>query len=166
MFTKDSHCSYCGQSYENAEWPRRCTNCSNMTFRNPIPVAVVVQPVDGGILLARRAIAPQIGKWALPGGYVDFGETWEEAAAREMMEETHLQIAVEGMKLINVLPSGNRATILIFGEAPEISKTALSVFSPNSEVSEIMVCQRDEVDAVDFAFPLHQEIARKWFEGN
>lgn len=164
MSTKDSHCSYCGHPYKKLEWPRCCANCHNVSFRNPIPVAVVVQPIDDGILLIRRAIEPQIGKWALPGGYVDFGESWQEGAVREMEEEAGLHIEPEQMSLIGVLPSSNRVTMLVFGEAPALTAAAVAGFEPNEEVSGIMVCKSQELASVDFAFSLHREVAQRWFE--
>src|SRR6476659_9743246 len=52
-----------------------------MSWANPLPVSVVLVPVDGGLLLVRRAIPP-VGQLALPGGYINLGESWEEAGAR------------------------------------------------------------------------------------
>src|SRR5205814_8192464 len=86
---KHSHCSYCGAAYPaDAPFPRTCSPCGNTTWVNPIPVAVCLLPVDGGLLVIRRAIPPKVGELALPGGYVDLSETWQQAAARELEEET------------------------------------------------------------------------------
>ncbi len=61
-----------------------------------VPVAAVgaVIVVDGEILLVQRAVEPGAGLWAVPGGRVDFGETWREAAQREVAEETGLEVRV------------------------------------------------------------------------
>jgi ADP-ribose pyrophosphatase YjhB (NUDIX family) len=45
---------------------------------------------DGEVLLVRRAHPPNAGKWALPGGKIEFGESIEAAAVRELLEETHV----------------------------------------------------------------------------
>lgn len=163
MLLKDAYCSYCGHIYESLNWPRYCINCHNISFRNPIPVAVVIQPIDEGLLLVKRGIEPQIGKWALPGGYVDFGESWQEAAVREMREETGLEISEADLSLLDVLPSSNRVTMLIFGQAPRLSASQLDGFSPNEEVSELMICRLPDISSVDFAFSLHKEIGSQWF---
>jgi len=51
----------------------------------------------GGLVLVRRAIEPGYGKWVFPGGFVDRGETLEEAAARETREEVGLEVATDGL---------------------------------------------------------------------
>ncbi len=94
-----SHCSYCGAAFpESAGWPRTCAHCGNITFRNPLPVTVVLLPVilsieQTGVVVIRRAIPPKVGELALPGGFINFGETWQEAGAREVLEETGARIA-------------------------------------------------------------------------
>jgi ADP-ribose pyrophosphatase YjhB (NUDIX family) len=52
---------------------------------------------DGGLVLLRRGIEPGYGKWVFPGGFVDRGETLEEAAARETLEEVGLEVATDGL---------------------------------------------------------------------
>lgn len=64
-----------------------------MRFRNPLPtVDIIIEVGDGGIVLIRRKNPPY--GWALPGGYVDYGESLEEAAVREAREETSLDITL------------------------------------------------------------------------
>src|SRR5690606_33625987 len=60
MYQKDSHCSYCGRPFRpDAPWPRICTHCGRTTYRNPLPVAVVLLPIDDeGLLVVRRNIDP------------------------------------------------------------------------------------------------------------
>ena len=70
MPEKNSHCSYCGAAFADAQpWPRTCTTCKETSFTNPLPVAVVLVPVGAGLLAVRRAIPPGRGQLALPGGY-------------------------------------------------------------------------------------------------
>ena len=82
---KNAHCSYCGHAYAvDQAWPRKCLSCGNTTWVNPIPGAVCLLPIDDGLLCVRRAIPPGEGKLALPGGYIDQNETWQQAVAREL----------------------------------------------------------------------------------
>jgi len=59
-------------------------------YRNPLPTVDIIIEADGGIVLIERK-NPPFG-WALPGGFVEYGESLEEAAVREAMEETSLEV--------------------------------------------------------------------------
>lgn len=61
-----------------------------MAYRNPVPTVDVIIEIDGQIVLIERRNAPT--GWALPGGFVDYGEPLAAAARREAMEETGLQV--------------------------------------------------------------------------
>lgn len=62
-------------------------------YRNPLPtVDVIIELEDRGIVLIKRKNAP-LG-WAIPGGFVDYGESLEQAAIREAREETGLAVAL------------------------------------------------------------------------
>ncbi|HBT96243.1 MAG TPA: NUDIX hydrolase [Desulfobulbaceae bacterium] len=74
----------------------RCPHCQNeiTAHRNPVPTVDIIIEIAGKILLIERKNPPH--GWALPGGFVDYGESFEQAAAREALEETGL--AVTGLK--------------------------------------------------------------------
>lgn len=159
-FQKNSHCSYCGHPFgELQPWPRVCISCGNVTFRNPAPVAVVLLPVDDGLLVVRRGIEPQWGQLALPGGFIDFGETWQEAGARELYEETEVTIAPEEIRDFCAL-SGREGYILVFGVGPAQTTTGLPPFEPNRETLERLVITAP----VELAFPTHTEAMRRFFQ--
>ena len=69
-------------------------------------VDVVVPSEDGRVLLIRRASDPYEGQWALPGGFVEVGETLEAAAAREAEEETGLKVEI--VRLVGVYSDPDR----------------------------------------------------------
>jgi len=102
----------------------------------------VVIPSERGVVLIRRASEPFAGQWALPGGFVELGETVEEAAAREAAEETGL--AVEVARLIGVYseperdPRGHNVSVALLvrvlsGElAAATDASEVSVLDPSS----------------------------------
>ena len=70
-----------------------CPQCGSLVsrYRNPFPtVDIVIELEDKGIVLIQRGKEPY--GWALPGGFVDYGESLEEAAKREALEETSLDV--------------------------------------------------------------------------
>jgi 8-oxo-dGTP diphosphatase len=69
-----------------------CPSCgaSVTQYRNPFPTVDIIIEIDNGIVLIERK-NPPFG-WALPGGFVDYGESLEEAAIREAREETSLEV--------------------------------------------------------------------------
>ena len=74
-----------------------CPHCAKMvyTYRNPFPtVDIIIELEDKGIVLIQRAKRPY--GWALPGGFVEYGEPLEEAARREAREETSLDVELVG----------------------------------------------------------------------
>ncbi|MGE4298419.1 MAG: NUDIX domain-containing protein [Desulfovibrionaceae bacterium] len=75
-----------------------CPHCGKpvVHYRNPVPtVDVVVHTPERGVLLIERRNTPH--GWALPGGFVDYGETVEHAAVREALEETGLAVRLTGL---------------------------------------------------------------------
>ncbi len=161
-----SHCSYCGAAFpEDAGWPRTCANCGNTSFRNPLPVAVVLVPVtlspqQAGIIVIRRAIAPRAGELALPGGFINFGETWQEAGAREVLEETGARIDPEEIREFGVR-NGRDGTLIIFGTVQPRPADSLPPFTANEECSERLVLTAP----VPMAFPTHEEMIERYLSG-
>ena len=72
-----------------------CPKCGHhlKSYKNPLPTVDIIIETEGGIILIARKNKP-FG-WALPGGFVDYGESLEQAAVREALEETGLQISLK-----------------------------------------------------------------------
>lgn len=168
---RDTFCSFCGASYSPPlGYPRTCATCKTVVWANPIPVSVVLVPVRlrgrVGLLVGRRAIEPRKGLLGLAGGFLEEHETWQEGGAREVREETGVVVpasALTPLWFTSTAPRPNR--VLLFSVAPEMPGEALSPFTPNAEVSERgLVFGPGDLESV-FAFPLHAEAARRFFEG-
>jgi ADP-ribose pyrophosphatase YjhB (NUDIX family) len=157
MGKKSSHCSYCGQAFaEGQPWPRTCGACQVVSFENPLPVAVVVVPVGNGVLTVRRAIPPHVGELALPGGFIGVGESWQQAGAREVLEETGVVLDPDRIRDLRVL-SAPDGTVLVFGLAEPLERPPILV--ANAEVSELVIVDRP----VTLAFPLHTRVLAEFF---
>ncbi|MEM2907776.1 MAG: NUDIX hydrolase [Candidatus Hadarchaeales archaeon] len=74
--------------------------------RNPLLVVDIIIPTSEGVILIKRAREPYKGRWALPGGFVRYGERVEEAAVREAEEETGLKVRLK--RLVGVYSDPNR----------------------------------------------------------
>ncbi|GIF67108.1 NUDIX hydrolase [Asanoa ishikariensis] len=158
MASRDSHCSFCGAAYaQDQPWPRVCAACGQTTYRNPVPVAVAVLPVDDGVLVIRRAIPPRVGLLALPGGFVDHGESWQRAVTRELFEETGIVVAETDVSLFDV-HSAPDGTVLIFGLLAATTAAALPASTPNAEVAGWQVAG----DTTDLAFDLHARVLTRY----
>lgn len=83
-----------------------CPACGTTvkSYRNPLPTVDIIIEVDGGIILIERKNEP-FG-WAIPGGFVDYGESLENAAIREAREETTLEIS--DLRLVGCYSDPNR----------------------------------------------------------
>lgn len=117
------YCTACGSQVELREAFGRvrpvCPSCGQVHFLDPKVAAGVVVEADGKVLLVRRSVDPQIGKWTIPGGFVEAEEDPAATAQRECLEETGLQVRIGGV--LDVLhgqehPSGASIVIVYRGE--------------------------------------------------
>lgn len=166
---RESHCDACGQAYPlPLVYPRACAGCGAKRWANPTPVSVVLVPVrDGervGLLAVRRAGEPRPGMLALVGGFLEAHETWAAGGAREIREETGIEVdasTLESFYFASTSPKPDR--VILFSVAAPIALASVGPFRPNDEVSERgLVFGPAGLDDV-FAFPLHVDAARRWF---
>ena len=159
MLERNSHCSYCGHTFvADQSWPRRCASCDQISYRNPLPVAVALLPVDDGLLVVRRDVEPRRGELALPGGFIDHGEAWQAATVRELYEETGVQADSDDVRLFDLL-SAPDGTVLIFGVLPGITAAAVPESAPTDETTGWELIH----GAAELAFPLHTRVAATYF---
>jgi len=99
-----SYCPICGMPLQTGiiEGKRRkyCPKCDFIDYKNPLPVALAVAVKDKKFLLIKRGLPPRKGMWGAPSGFIESGETPEEACLRELKEETGISGQI--VKLIGV----------------------------------------------------------------
>ncbi len=111
-----------------------CPNCSFIDYKNPLPVALAIPMKDKKFLLIKRGLAPAKGMWGFPSGFVETGETSEDACLRELKEETGLSGHI--VKLAGVMCVEDReiyGDMLIVSYVVEVDDGKLS---PGSEVED------------------------------
>lgn len=182
MSAKDTYCSHCGKVFaEQKLYPRKCYFCGSDTYANPLPVVVVMATVEWipgkpALLVQRRNIEPKKGEWALISGYIDLGETWQEAGARELKEEMNMVRDASHFKLWDVCLSSNKNNILIFCTVDTGAKMfykSTEHFQPNDEVQEIDAIEMlppvvglfksaNAVTTRELVFPAHAKYAEEF----
>jgi ADP-ribose pyrophosphatase YjhB (NUDIX family) len=124
-----------------------CSGCGFIFYLNPKVVAGAVPRQNGRIWLVRRNVEPSWGSWTFPGGYVDLGERVTDAAIRETLEETRLNIRLDG--LLNVYSYADVGIVLVVYRAAVIGGVAGS--TPESQ--EVKAFSLEDIPWDDLAFP-------------
>jgi mutator protein MutT len=145
-------CPKCGGKLELRQVktgePKRlvCTACQFIFFLDPKVAAGAIFSIDGGIVLAKRAIDPGYGKWVFPGGFVDPGETVEQAAIREAREEVHAEVKLLGLVGVYSYPG---VPIVVIVHAAEMVGGKLQAAD---ECLEVRTFSPKEIPWEDLAF--------------
>ena len=134
-----------------------CPDCGRIVFYDPKVAVICIVPRDGRVLMIRRATELGYGLWGLPGGYVDRGEVVERAAAREVWEETGLE--VEPGELVGLFSEAGNPVMVAAYAAQETGGT-LQAGPEALEVGFFAVDQLPEL-----AFPRDREVLAKWRDG-
>ena len=134
-----------------------CTVCGNVHYQNPKIVVGCIPEYEDRILLCRRDIEPRRGKWTLPAGFLENGETVREGAIRETYEEARLRVEIIApyrlfdLAFVNQVYLMFRARILV----PE--------FRPTPESSEVKLVHEDDIPRNDIAFPVIKKTLLHYF---
>ena len=119
-------------------------------YVNPIPVGACIVENSGRILLLKRAIEPGIGRWSLPSGHYEPGETAEDGIAREILEETGLAVEVKYLSSnAKVISSGVSYLALTFVAHTDCEPIVLD--SENSGFAWVSLSDAD-LNRYDWAF--------------
>jgi len=150
MRNRYTFCSLCGGGLQRDGRNLACTRCSFVNYRNPRPTATALVVHGERILLAKRKHAPFRGWWDLPGGFVDRGESMEEALARELTEEMGLRVKRQTF-------FGTYAGTYPSPHDPFHIVTAVYLIEPHSE--DVRVLDRKEI--ADLRWFSRKELPRR-----
>lgn len=151
-------CPRCGQALEerviDGKVRRACPRCSYIYYRDPKVAVGVVTGHGGAVLLTRRNHEPKMGEWSFPSGFVDAGEPVEDAAVREVKEETGVDVRID--RLLGVFSASGSPVIFIAYAATVVGGEA----TPGPECMAVDFFPPDRMP--DLAFPHDGEILRRW----
>jgi ADP-ribose pyrophosphatase YjhB (NUDIX family) len=154
-------CPRCGAT-PRIDFPRslHCDSCGYVAFYNPKPVAgAIPRDADGRVWLLRRGFDPGAGLWTFPGGFVDLGESVEQAARREAKEELEIDIELQG--LVGVYSrSEDRVMLIVF------AATADGEPRPTPEAPEIRAFAPAELPWDELAFWSTEQALRDLLSGD
>jgi ADP-ribose pyrophosphatase YjhB (NUDIX family) len=155
-----NYCGTCGQSlviaHDGQSDKPHCPNCRRFYYLNPVPAACCfVSRAPGELLFARRAVEPCLGEWCLPGGFIELGETAEEAALRELREETNLQASRARLLGVSTRLSPIAGAVMVLGYVVE-EWAGESEMRPDSDALELGFFS--QADWPPLAFEVHREL--------
>ena len=145
-------CPKCGigletKALKDGEPPRLvCPGCDFVFYLDPKVAACTICMVDGGIVLMKRGIAPEMGKWVFPGGFVDRGESVTAAAVRETKEEVNLRVNLTGILDVYSF-EGSDVVVVVY--AAEVAGGELKACD---ECQEVRAFPPESIPWADLAF--------------
>lgn len=156
-------CSQCGSPLTFATPPGDdrgrflCRSCGAIHYENPRLVAGCIPELEDRILLCRRAIEPCYGKWTLPAGYLENGETVSACAERETREETGARVeSLAPYRMFNICHI-NQIYFMFRGRVVSMGD------GPGKESLEVMLCAEADVPWEQIAFRVITETLRSYF---
>jgi len=157
-------CSHCGQPVtirvpDGDHRPRHvCTGCGAVHYQNPKIVAGCVPEHEGRILLCRRAIEPRLGYWTIPAGFMENGETTQDAARRESLEEAQAEVEIGSLLAMVHVLHADQVHVMFRARLPTPE------FGVGAETLEVMLCEEADIPWQDIAFRSVDYALRRYLE--
>jgi ADP-ribose pyrophosphatase YjhB (NUDIX family) len=134
-----------------------CDHCRTIHYQNPKIVAGCIPEWEGRILLCKRAIEPRYGLWTLPAGFMENGETTEQAAMRETWEEARARVEITSLYSLFSIPHINQVYMMFRGDLID------GVYQPGEESLECELFVERDIPWQNIAFPVIKETLKLYF---
>ncbi len=157
-------CSHCGARLAirvppGDNLPRFvCDGCGTVHYQNPRLIVGCVPEHEGRILLCRRAIKPRLGYWTVPAGFMENGETLQEAAARESREEALAEVEIGSLLAVVHVLQAHQVHVFFRASLPSAS------FGAGSESLEVQLVPPEDIPWDALAFPSTEYSLRRYLE--
>jgi len=152
-----THCHFCGNRLirKFVEGGNRlfCEACRTPIYENPVPAtSLVVSDGEKGVVLVKRDVEPKKGYWCLPGGFVELGETPEQAALRELREETGLHGEIDQLLGVTSDNSDLYGNVLMIGY---LVKRFSGNLMPGDDAARVAYFKPEELPEIAFSSHRH-----------
>lgn len=135
-----------------------CKDCGGVHYQNPKVVVGTIPVWKNQVLLCKRAIEPRMGFWTIPCGYLEMGETLEEGAVRETVEEANAEIEIQRLFCcVNLIHVG-QVYLIFLADVKNLN------FSPGDESLETGLFRNENIDPEEIAFSAVQYALDCFFE--
>ncbi|RZB31922.1 MAG: hypothetical protein SRB1_01541 [Desulfobacteraceae bacterium Eth-SRB1] len=160
---KKIFCHFCGKQLIekriNGNIRLFCEQCKKPIYENPVPASCLIVIDDSErVLLVKRNAEPKKGLWCLPGGFMELGETPEQAALRELKEETGLSGQIEMLLGVTSDKSSQYDTVLMVGY---LIKNYSGILEAGDDASDPTCFHYDELPEI--AFESHKNFIRIYY---
>ena len=135
-----------------------CSSCNYIHYVNPKIIVGALPFKNNRILLCKRDIHPGFGKWTLPSGFMEMGESLEQGAKREALEEANLEISIKMLYGTYSIPEIGQVLFIY------IAKILNEDFKAADETSEVRLFDIDTIPWDQIAFPSVQYFLNKYVE--
>ena len=155
-------CSNCGNqvTHEIPDGDNRlrfvCNHCNTVHYQNPLVIVGVIPEYQQQILLCKRAIEPQKGRWTLPAGFLENDESTLDGALRECFEEANAKVIDPELYALYDIPYINQ--VYVFYRAT----LANNEFGPSSESTEVALFSEQDIPWNELAFPVVKAVLKQY----
>ncbi|MBM9616423.1 NUDIX domain-containing protein [Desulfobulbus rhabdoformis] len=163
------YCPHCAAPFSETQRPsplrQQCAQCGYAHHLNPAPgITIILHTLKGKILIGKRAASGSYGGlWCLPGGYIEYEESFIQTAHREVHEETGLEIQVEGVINVvsNLLDESHHTLVIVL-----LGRVVGGQEAASDDLEQLRWVTQEEHEQTRYAFEGDKKIIDVFFSGD